>query len=109
MNLKYRHTNSLTQTSSSLAPGLIAQPPPPSPVIVSGPASSSILQGSVSCFHLILSVLTLIYRRSSMYRPYLPLTLSLLLLLLPPPELRIPDPRLYSDLAGPYGSLSDNI
>ena len=51
--------------------------------------------------------------RSSMHHPDLPLNLPLLLLLLPPPppppKICSQDPRLYSDLAGPCGSSSDNV
>ena len=114
--LKHRHTNSVIQMSSPLAPGIIAQLPPPSPVIASDSASSSnnapkLFQGSVSCSYLVLGILVLIRRRSSMHHPDLPLNLPLLLLLLPPPppKLRSQDPRLSSDLAGPYGSSSDNV
>ena len=115
-NLKHRHTNSVTQISSPLAPRFIAPRPPASPVSASDSASSAnpapkLFQGSVSCVFLILGVLVLICCRSSMHHPNIALNLPLPLLLLPPPppKLRSQDPRLYSDLAGPYGSSSANV
>ena len=116
-NLKHRHTNSVTQMSSPLAPGIIAQRPLASPVVAASDSVSSSnpapkpFQGSVSCVYLILGVLVLIRCRSSMHHPDLPLNLPPLLFLLPPPppKIRSQDPRLYSDLAGPYVSSSDNV
>ena len=102
--------------SSPLAHRIIAPHPPASPLVTSDSASSSdptpkVFQGSLSCVYLILGVLVLTCCRSSMYHPDLPLSLPLLILLLPPPppKLHSQDPRLYSDLAGPYGSYSDNV